>query len=930
MHNLSIQNKILFGFFLITGIFFCLSVFQYNAVESVNAESKNVEFAGKMGVLSGKIKYLLAKDMVNLRDFVTAKNDKELKSLRKTHLEYKNKIQDIFNTVNNTPDGTGSDAKIRHNFRDTILSVAKLFSDSYLVSYNEIYFSQQVINNPEEVENFIRQKELENSQNGVISDLNFNEAEQTDNSDSVSNVVIVGGKSVQDINTLSQNYVAELKYEQSKHYQIIIRLVNDMEKILSITESRSAAILKSGLESSNQTAKNNITSIVIFFVIAIVLSVLLSVAVSRLITEPLEKLKKYAARLAKGELPEYTDEIYNDELGVTIESVEQLTVGLQKTSDFAYAIGRGDFSSNYQPLSDKDVLGNSLLNMRKSLQQAKLDEQKRQSEDIQRSWATEGLALFAEILRHHTDDISELSDDIIVNLVKYIKANQGGIFIYNDSNPEDIHLELLSAYAYNRKKFIKRKIKVGEGLVGAAAEEKYTLYVTDIPDDYIEIESGIGSANPTSLLIVPLKIENEILGVIELASFNELKNYEIELVEKIAESIASTLSTARINTRTAELLEQSKATASAMKAQESQMRQTIEEMKATQEDSMHREEEFYKELKEVEAVRRTLEQQTQFQDVEIEDLKKKYDTSLKLVKERETYENNLFGILTAAVITAHDDGTIIYVNELFTTLFGYKSAEVIGRSVYKILGFTSKENEMALALQSEFGTIVNTKGREIKIKTKNDKETAFRISVTATMTGEKILYTFILDDLTALTAEREKSKFFEEEMLTNRFDLESKAEAYEALLKNNGIELPGSEAEYTLLNFNNGYKIGLNIIDKQHQKWFDVINRFYAAYKRKDSKENIIAFLTELADYSGYQFGFKEKYLQDFDPNVFAEHKAMHNRFSEMVNDTKKEFTDGSGISVVKLVVFIKDWMRNYFSMLDAEYVAMFKRNGLS
>ena len=60
LHNLSIQNKILFGFFLITGIFFCLSVFQYNAVESVNAESKNVEFAGKMGVLSGKIKYLFA------------------------------------------------------------------------------------------------------------------------------------------------------------------------------------------------------------------------------------------------------------------------------------------------------------------------------------------------------------------------------------------------------------------------------------------------------------------------------------------------------------------------------------------------------------------------------------------------------------------------------------------------------------------------------------------------------------------------------------------------------------------------------------------------------------------------------------------------------------------------------------------------------
>ena len=914
IYNLSIRGKILLGFFLVTAIFFVLGIFQYNSLEKVNQTNELITFAKDMNSTAAQIKYLIAKDMNVLRNFSFAKNEKELKVLHKEHAEFTDKLKKLFADTTNITTNRKVDALLRHNFRDTIQSISRLYDNEFCVSYNEIFLNQKMIVNPSEIKNVIRQKELEASNT------------QTD---SLGHHIIKGSGNETNIEEKSKNYVAELKNEQKKHYQIITRINGEIDKILTIIELKSNGLINKSMAQSSTIGNANIQTLIIFMLIAIVVSIALAMYISSLIVRPLEKLMKYAKRLSEGELPEFDEEVYNDEVGQTAASIEQLTTGLQKTSDFAHAIGQGDFSSNYQPLSDKDVLGNSLLNMRKSLQNANREAKKRQSEDIQRNWTTEGQALFAEILRHHTENVTELADDIMVNLVKYIKANQGGIFIYQDTDPNDIYLELLSAYAYNRKKFIKKKVHLGEGLVGSCAQEKYTIYLTDIPDDYIEIESGIGSANPTSLLIVPLKIENEILGVIELASFNEMKQFEIELVEKIAESIAATLQTARINTRTAELLEQSKNQTQAMKDQEDMMKQTIEEMQATQEDSMKREDDFLRELKEMEAINRTLEQQTSLQDNEIEGLKRKYNISNKLVNERESYEKALYNIISAAIITTNEDGIIQYVNELFIDLLGYKSAEVLGRSVYTILGFETKETEMAKALQAEYGSIVNTKGKEINVKHKNGNNIQFWLTVTANIFNEKVIYTIVLNDQTKIIIERNKAVGFEEEMLIYKFELENKTEALEALLVKNKIELPGLDQEYTIVDYAQN-RVGLNIIDSQAKKWIEHINKFYADFKRKAAPKAILQSMDELIDYTGYHFGFEDKYLRDFKYSQLDSILEKHKSFTTTLQQHRASYAAGENIALIKAVTFIKSWMNNYKSMIDTEFITLFKSHGLS
>ncbi|HOX83617.1 MAG TPA: GAF domain-containing protein [Chryseolinea sp.] len=209
-------------------------------------------------------------------------------------------------------------------------------------------------------------------------------------------------------------------------------------------------------------------------------------------------------------------------------------------SGFIESISAGNYSIDLDLGEDASGLRNTFIAMRDKLSA-------NAEEDFKRNWATTGLAQIGEILRTSTSTTTELLDNILKFVVKYTNSNQGGLFLFNDENESDTFLELVACYAFERKKFLQKRVDTGFGLVGQCYMEGQRVYLEKIPSDYVSITSGLGGSNPNALLLVPLKVNEKIFGVLELATFKHYEEYEISLVEKLSESIASTISTVRVN-----------------------------------------------------------------------------------------------------------------------------------------------------------------------------------------------------------------------------------------------------------------------------------------------------------------------------------------------------------------------------------------------
>ena len=308
--------------------------------------------------------------------------------------------------------------------------------------------------------------------------------------------------------------------------------------------------------------------------------------IAKSITEPIQRTTTLLLNLSQGDIDKNQKVIVKsgDEIEKMAKSVSRLIDGLNRTENFAREIGRGNLDATFELLGEKDILGISLLEMQKSLKHAQELEIERKSEEEKQNWTTKGIAMFGDILRQNNDNLTELSYNIIKNLVSYTNSIQGGIFILNDNDKENVIIEMTACYAYDRRKFLQKTVMVGEGLVGRCFQEGKSIFMTDIPKDYISITSGLGKDNPRCLVLVPLKVNDDILGVIEMATFKVYEKHQVDFIEKIASSIASTISSVRINIRTAELLAKSQQQAEEMAAQEEEMRQNMEELQATQEE----------------------------------------------------------------------------------------------------------------------------------------------------------------------------------------------------------------------------------------------------------------------------------------------------------------------------------------------------------
>ena len=331
-------------------------------------------------------------------------------------------------------------------------------------------------------------------------------------------------------------------------------------------------------------------------------------------------------------------------------------------------------------LSEDDKIGNVLVQVDKKLIKAANLEKEGEKENRLRKWESDGLSKFVGILQQHTNDISELSYMLVNNLVEYLNANQGALFFLNNENPDDIYFEQMATYAYDKRRLITKKIYPEEGLIGRIYSEKKTINLSEIPDNYLKITSGLGELEPNYLLIVPLLLNMEVYGAIELASFNKFEDYQIEFIEKIGENVASTINNVQINTRTRKLLEQSREQSEKLAEHEGVMKNSMAELESAKSDA-------------------------DTKSLEMEGILNAVNASL-LVAE--------FSV----------KGDVLKVNNNYTDLFQLKHTDLIGRNHSE---FTTMNTELA-EYKLFWKDLQNGKARTIEEKIKLPDETEYWLS----------------------------------------------------------------------------------------------------------------------------------------------------------------------------------------------------------
>lgn len=281
---------------------------------------------------------------------------------------------------------------------------------------------------------------------------------------------------------------------------------------------------------------------------------------------------------------------YNKNLQTLENNIEGQNQQANIISSYVNNLINESYETNLEIKGEKDILGKSLVNLRDTLKANKEIVEKRRNEDNKRNWHAEGHAKFGDILRDNSD-FEKLAFNVIKELTDYIDAIQGGFYHLEEKDGEK-HFNLVAFYAYGRKKYADQKIPWGKGLIGTSALEKKTIHMDNIPNGYVVVTSGLGQANPNQLVVCPLIADNQLFGVLEIATLKEINKDQVAFIEKVAESTASTLSTVQMNLRTHQLLQESKEQAQALASQEEEMRQNMEELKATQEEAARQSDRF--------------------------------------------------------------------------------------------------------------------------------------------------------------------------------------------------------------------------------------------------------------------------------------------------------------------------------------------------
>jgi signal transduction histidine kinase/HAMP domain-containing protein/ActR/RegA family two-component response regulator len=292
------------------------------------------------------------------------------------------------------------------------------------------------------------------------------------------------------------------------------------------------------------------------------------------------------------------------------DNVNQLAANLtnqvRAIADVATAVTEGDLTRQVGVEASgevavlKDKLNEMIRNLRETTRQ-----------NTEQDWLKTNLERFTRMLQGQRD-LATVSSMILSELAPLVSA-QHGVF-YTLASLEDGGEPLLiyqAGYGYKERKNLANHFRIGEGLVGQCAQEKQRILLTEVPSDYVRINSGLGESTPLNIIVLPILFEGSVRAVVELASFSHFSPTHQAFLDQLTESIGLVLNTIEANTLTENLLTQAQSQAQELQARQEELRGSNEDLATQAKRLAEQNTEVERKNQEVELAKRLVEEKAE-------------------------------------------------------------------------------------------------------------------------------------------------------------------------------------------------------------------------------------------------------------------------------------------------------------------------------
>jgi CheY-like chemotaxis protein/HAMP domain-containing protein len=293
-----------------------------------------------------------------------------------------------------------------------------------------------------------------------------------------------------------------------------------------------------------------------------------------------------------------------------------LTTQVRAIADVSTAVTEGDLTRqvSVEAKGEMDALKENVNQMIANLRETT-------ERNAEQDWLNSNLARFSGMMQGQRD-LQTVSRLIMSELTPLVGAGYGAFFLADEVDGEPV-LQLIASYGYKTRKKVSNRYKLGESLVGQAALERQGILITEPPEDYVKVASGLGEAAPKNIVVMPVLFEDQVMAVVELASFHPFSDVQRAFLDQLGETIGIVLNTIQATMRTEDLLRQSQtltlelqerseelvAQQEELKRANSELEQQAQTLKASEELLQTQQEELQQTNEELEEKAQQLEEQ---------------------------------------------------------------------------------------------------------------------------------------------------------------------------------------------------------------------------------------------------------------------------------------------------------------------------------